>query len=124
MIWPQRKCSSGLPVLRSNLRIGSAFDVAHALAPRLSYAQTLPSGPMSTPAVEPHIRPSGSSPQFFTIVGLGLGSGFLAGSSTSCVDALTLQNPATARPAKSMARTVLEALMTALLQIIRQSSCA
>src|SRR5687768_5962250 len=38
---------------------------------------------MSTPAVDPHIRPSGSFPHSLIIVGVGLGRGAVAGSTTT-----------------------------------------
>ena len=58
------------------------FEPSHEFAPQRSYAQTWPSGPMSTPAVDPHVRPSGSIAQFFTTFGFGFGSGLSAGSTT------------------------------------------
>src|SRR5262245_20326470 len=78
---PLPKFASTSPVLRSNLKIGSTGLVsqltrssASAPAPQRSYAQMLPSiGSISIPAEEPHIRPSGSLPQFAVIIGAGLG---------------------------------------------------
>ena len=42
-----------------------------------------PSGPISTPAVDPHVLPSCSGPHSVITVGLGLGRLLLAGSTTS-----------------------------------------
>src|SRR5688572_14029687 len=38
---------------------------------------------MSTPAVDPHVRPSGRAPKFLMTRGVGFGSDVLAGSMTS-----------------------------------------
>src|SRR5688500_2495341 len=52
---------------------------------------------MSTPAVFPHTRPSGRVPKFFTTFEFGLGSGLLAGSTTSpCVSAVVPDTSAAA----------------------------
>ena len=57
----------------SILRIGSRSDPAQLFEPHRSIAQTCrPSGSMSTPAVDPHVRPSGSSTQP-SVVEYGLG---------------------------------------------------
>src|SRR2546426_12757806 len=86
---PPPKLVSTLPDARSNLKIGVSVESAHVFVPQRSYAQTCPSGPMSTPAVDPHVRPSGSCPQPFMTVGFGFGSVPLAGSTTSaCVNTL------------------------------------
>src|SRR5687767_2960887 len=83
-IMPPPKLFMSLPVLRSSLTTGSTVEPSHVFAPQRSYAQTLPSfGSMSTPAVEPHVRALGSSPQFLITVGFGFGNDFEAGSATS-----------------------------------------
>src|SRR2546422_10605685 len=57
---------------------------------------------MSTPAVDPHVLPSGSCPQFLITVGFGFGSVPLAGSTTSvCVNALPADNATTTTLARS-----------------------
>src|SRR3990172_4239539 len=80
---PPPKLASVSPVFRSNLKIGSTgllSQLTGAPAPKLpapqrSYAQMCPSfGSMSTPALEPHCRPSGSVPQFLVTFGAGFGN--------------------------------------------------
>ena len=48
----------------SNSKIGARFEPAQVFAPHLSATQMLPLGPMATPAVDPHILPSGNFAQF------------------------------------------------------------
>src|SRR3954469_168876 len=57
----------------SNFMIGFSFEPTQPLPPQRSTAQTLfPSGAIATPAVEPHLRPSGSLNQLaFASYGLG-----------------------------------------------------
>ena len=56
----------------SNLRIGSRSDPAQELPPQRSIAHRLPSGSISTPAVDPHARSSWSFPQpSMLLYGLG-----------------------------------------------------
>ncbi len=76
---PAPKLARISPVSRWNLKIGSTRFSAHPPAsptpPHRSYAQMCPSiGSMSTPAVEPHSRPSGRSTQSAMTVGFGFGS--------------------------------------------------
>src|SRR5580704_8550396 len=68
---PAPQCLNSLPEV-SNSRIGSSFESPQLFAPHRSYAHMFPSGPMSTPAVDPHFRPSGNCAQFVTVwYGLG-----------------------------------------------------
>src|SRR5215510_2711771 len=70
---PLPKENSSLPFV-SNFRIGSRSEPTQVFEPQRSIAQTvLPSGAMSTPAVEPHCRPLGSFAQLNTVL-YGLGS--------------------------------------------------
>src|SRR5688500_13817770 len=74
--------ASSLPVRRSNLSTGSTGLFSQSTgpppavpAPQRSYAQMLPSfGSTSIPALVPHVRPAGSSPQFLVTFGVGLGN--------------------------------------------------
>src|ERR1700737_148072 len=74
---PAPQCFRSLPEV-SNSRIGSRLESAQLFTPHRSYAQTFPSGPMSTPAVDPHFLPSGNCAQFVT-VRYGLGKSFAGG---------------------------------------------
>jgi len=69
---PAPKAFINLPDV-SKCRMGSTFESTQLLAPHLSYAQIVPSGATSTPAVEPHFLPSGSWPKL-TPGGNGFGS--------------------------------------------------
>src|ERR1044072_7422127 len=79
---PLPKFASTLPVLRSNLKIGSTMVLSQSTgpppavpAPQRSYAQMLPSiGSTSMPADVPHLRPAGSSPQLRVTFGAGFGN--------------------------------------------------
>src|SRR5262245_53285580 len=69
---PAPKLSTILPDA-SNLSTAGRFDPAQEFVPHLSATQMdLPSGSTLTALVAPHIRPSGSIPQF-RIVSYGLG---------------------------------------------------
>src|SRR5262245_35914791 len=59
---PTPNCPSNFP-LASKCRMGFTFDPTQVLAPHRSYAQIVPSGATSTPAVDPHLRTSGSWPK-------------------------------------------------------------
>src|SRR5690349_17499223 len=69
---PAPNCVTRLP-LASNFMIGLSFEPTQPLPPQRSMAHTLlPSGAMATPAVEPHLRPSGSLNQLASATyGLG-----------------------------------------------------
>jgi hypothetical protein len=47
--------------------MGARFEPAQVFAPHLSATQMLPLRSTATPAVDPHVRPSGSFAQFSTV---------------------------------------------------------
>src|SRR4051812_19053884 len=69
---PAPNCATRFP-LASNFMIGFSLESTQPLPPQRSTAHTLlPSGAMATPAVEPHLRPSGSLNQLaFASYGFG-----------------------------------------------------
>src|SRR5687767_16032030 len=82
IIVPLPMLASTLPERRSNLNTGSTGLFSQSTgpppavpAPQRSYPQTWPSfGSMSRPALVPHFRPAGSSPQFLVTIGVGFGN--------------------------------------------------
>src|ERR1700693_2548733 len=74
---PTPQCLNSFPEV-SNSRMGSSFESAQLFAPHRSYAHTFPSGPISTPAVDPHFLPSGNCAQLVT-VRYGFGKSFEGG---------------------------------------------
>src|SRR3970040_1772280 len=60
---------------------------------------------MSTPAVDPHVRPSGRAAQFLTTIGFGFGRLLSAGSTTSLCERGVVVNT-TNRPTATRARVL------------------
>src|SRR5688500_3504780 len=63
----------GRPVARSMRCTGGRLDPSQLFAPHRSIAQISLRGPISTPAVEPHVRLSGNTPQLRTAARYGFG---------------------------------------------------
>src|SRR5579863_6908436 len=80
---PAPKLFSSLPEV-SNSRIGASFEPAQELAPHRSATQIWSWASTSTPAVDPHVRPSGSLAQSEMVrYGLGCALGSLEPTATA-----------------------------------------
>src|SRR5690348_17462987 len=91
----------GRPVARSIKCTDGRFEPSHVFTPHRSIAQISLCGPISTPAVEPHVRPSGSTPQLRTAGLYGFGRS-CPGDTGACVETAVPDNAARSTAVKRL----------------------